>query len=101
MMKVTINSDNCITGYAMIGDLNNSIEIDQEILPEGFVDNFDPYKYMYVDGAISINLDYEPSTSDPSQPSTSEMVLNQLVQAVAQLQTQISGLSQKTKEAGQ
>ncbi|ANJ12795.1 hypothetical protein A8704_01685 [Lactiplantibacillus plantarum] len=101
-MKVTINSDNCITGYAMIGDLNNSIEIDQAILPKGFFDdNFSPYKYMYVDGAISINPDYEPSTSEPSQPSTSEMVLNQLVQAVAQLQTQISGSSQETKEAGQ
>lgn len=93
MMKITINSDNCITGYAMIGDLDSSIEIDQAILPKGFFDDFDPYKYMYVDGAISINLGYEPSTSKPSQPSTSDMVLNQLVQAVAQLQTQISGLS--------
>lgn len=101
MMKVTINSDNCITGYAMIGDLDNSIEIDQAILPEGFFDNFDPYKYTYADGAISINLNYEPSTSKPSQPSTSDMVLNQLVQAVAQLQTQISGLSKETKEEGQ
>lgn len=100
-MKITINSDNCITGYAMIGDLNNSIEIDQAIVPEDFFDDFVPYKYMYVDGTISINLDYEPSTSEPSQPSTSEMALNQLVQAVAQLQTQISGSSQKTKEAGQ
>lgn len=101
MMKVTINSDNCITGYAMIGDLDNSIEIDQAILPEGFFDNFVHYKYMYVDGAISINPDYEPSTSEPSQPSTSDMLLNQLVQSVAQLQTQISGSSQETKEAGQ
>jgi len=101
MMNVTINSNNCITGYAMIGDLNNSIEIDQTILPKGFFDNFGPYKYMYVDGAISINLGYEPSTSNPSQPYTSEMVLNQLVKAVAQLKTQISGLSQETKEAGQ
>lgn len=98
MMKITIDSKNHITGYVLIGDLDNSIEIDQAILPKGFFDDFDACKYIYTSGVITINPDYEPVTGKPSQPSTSQMMLNQLVQTVAQVQAQINDLNHQIKE---
>lgn len=98
MMKITIDSNSHITGYTLIGDLDNSIEIDQTILPKEFFDDFDSCKYIYTNGVITINSNYEPVTGKPSQPTTSQMMLNQLVQTIAQIQAQINDLNQKIKE---
>ena len=98
MMKITIDSNNHITGYVLVGDLNNSIEIDSVIVPKGFFDSFDSCKYVYTNGVITINSDYELPAGKPSQPSTSQMMLNQLIQTVAQIQAKINDLNQKIKE---
>lgn len=62
-MKITIDEQGRITGYATIGGIPDSIEV--EAGEEAF-EEFAPGKYLYRNGAITENPDYVPST--PSAP---------------------------------
>lgn len=50
-IKITINQDNIITGYASVGDLNNSIEVTVDKIPSDLCDGY----YRYVDGQIVLD----------------------------------------------
>ena len=77
--------DNAIISYAKIGNIENSIEHDfkcKEKL-EQFEESFKPFKYLYIDGAITTNPNYE----DVSQE---ELQHNQIATEVAILKSQLA-----------
>lgn len=57
-LKIIINANNEITGYATIGGLEGEISIPYENVPADFIENYDSKYYLYVDGEITINPDY-------------------------------------------
>lgn len=58
-LKIIINKNNEITGYAIIGGIEGEISIPYENVPDSFIENFDSKYYIYVDGKINTNPDYE------------------------------------------
>lgn len=109
-MKIQINSSNEIVAYVVIGDLNNGIEIKEA--PVGFVEDFKPKKYRYINGQIILNESYQNNEEIsikkpmPNITGSDEELRNmfasmqvQLVQAnmmVMQLSQQNAQLSQET-----
>lgn len=57
-MKIEV-VDNLILSYAIIGDVANSIEVDDELLPADFIENFEPKKFKYENEQVLINDDFE------------------------------------------
>ena len=112
-MRISLNSNNEIIGYAIVGDLEGSIEIDDSIVPQGFVLYFKPKRYLYNEGTIEVNNDFEEE-KEINLPSTPPTIVTpgtdeelrvmfatmqvQLVQAnlmVAELSQQNSELAQE------
>ena len=76
-MKLQLDDNNLIIGYTDYGDLNGSIEF-TGILPEGFKENFKQNFYLFKDGKIVVNDDYqEPVIADP-KPSEAQQQLAQI-----------------------
>lgn len=70
-MQILVGKDNLITSYAIIGGFDGGIEINDENIPSGFIENFKPNKYIYRDGKIIINSSYEEDLeSFPSIPDS-------------------------------
>ncbi|MGP5091043.1 DUF2977 domain-containing protein [Staphylococcus equorum] len=57
-LKIIINTNNEITGYATIGGIEGEISIPYENVPDSFIENFDSKYYLYVEGNIKVNHDY-------------------------------------------
>lgn len=57
-LKIIINTNNEITGYATIGGIEGEISVPYENVPDDFIENFDSKYYLYVDGKIKTNPDY-------------------------------------------
>ncbi|WP_239719637.1 DUF2977 domain-containing protein [Mammaliicoccus sp. G-M31] len=112
-MLIQINSSNEIIAFANVGNLNNSIEVDNDMMPNDFFINFKPKKYKYEDEQIVLNENYTSSNDEqPIQPPSISMpgsdeelrkmfadMQVQLVQAnmmVMQLSQQNAQLSQET-----
>lgn len=93
-MKLQLDVNNLIVGYANYGDLSESIEF-TGTLPEGFEENFKQNFYLLKNNEIVVNPDYqEPVIADPG-PSQTQQQLAQVVyqqmmttQDVTTLQTQ-------------
>lgn len=93
-MKLQLDDSNLIIGYTNYGDLSESIEF-TGILPEDFEENFKQKFYLFKDGEIVVNNDYqEPVIADP-KPSESQQQLAQVTyqqmmttQDITTLQTQ-------------
>lgn len=60
-MKIQIDSNNIITSYANVGDIENSIEVTDDQLPSDFYDNYKRnfYKYDQENEMVVKNEDYE------------------------------------------
>lgn len=60
-MKIQIDSNNVITSYAKVGDIDNSIEVTDDQLPSDFYDNYKRnfYKYDQENEMVVKNEDYE------------------------------------------
>ena len=106
-MRLVLDKDQ-IVSFALIGDLDNSIEVDDSIVPDDFMENFKPNYYLYDNNIISINTNYkEPELVVPDiKPSESQKLLMSLSQNVATLQSMIMAQNQQmaqlmTKEAKQ
>lgn len=69
-MKIQIDSNNVITSYAKVGDIENSIEVTDNQLPSDFYDDYKRnfYKYDETNKKIIINENYNPETSIPDIP---------------------------------
>lgn len=112
-MRILINKKNEIIDYAIVGSLDGDFEIDDSIVPQGFMLHFKPKRYLYNEGTIEVNSDFEedteinlptvpPTIVDPGTDEELRVMFAtmqvQLVQAntmVMQLSKQNSQLSQE------
>lgn len=71
-MRIKINDNYEIMGYALVGGFDGGIEIDDSIVPQGFISYFKPARYLYKEGTIELNNDFEEEneTNLPSTPPT-------------------------------
>ncbi|MDK9870187.1 DUF2977 domain-containing protein [Staphylococcus equorum] len=115
-MKIKVN-DELILSYAIIGNVDNSIEISNEIVPDSFVEDFKPKKYRYTNGQIILNEGYENNNEIPIEKPIPNITGSdgelrnmfasmqvQLVQAnimVLQLSEQNAKISQETVKLNQ
>lgn len=70
-MKIAINDNNKIISFALVGEIDNGIEVEDTIIPEGFKKEFAPDKFLYVNEEIVINPDYiEPESGGVETPTS-------------------------------
>ncbi|PTE75904.1 DUF2977 domain-containing protein [Staphylococcus gallinarum] len=112
-MRILINKKNEIIDYAIVGSLDGDFDIDDSIVPQDFMIYFKPKRYLYNEGTIEVNSDFEedaeidlptvpptvvaPGTDEELRVMFATMQV-QLVQAntmVMQLSKQNSQLSQE------
>lgn len=62
-MQIIVN-DGYVTGYAVVGSVEDSIEIDETALPDNFFSDFAENKFLYVDGRVTENPDWH----EPLEP---------------------------------
>lgn len=58
-MRILINKKNEIIDYAIVGSLDGDFEIDDSIVPQDFMIYFKPKRYLYNEGTIEVNNDFE------------------------------------------
>lgn len=99
-MNIKVEND-LILSYAIIGNIDNSIEVSDEIIPINFIDDFKPKKYKYVNEQITLNGNYqeEQPIQQPNVaiPGTDE----ELRKMFASMQVQLVQLSQEMAILGQ
>ncbi|MBM6644314.1 DUF2977 domain-containing protein [Pediococcus acidilactici] len=82
-MLLVLDDDNCIVKYSLIGGLadDNTIECDENELPEDFDVKFQPLFYKLENNEIIENPDYvEPADTPPvSGPSKQEKINAQIM----------------------
>lgn len=82
-MRITINDNNEITGYAIVGGIEGDFEIDDSIIPQDFTQTFKPKYYLYQDKQIIVNPNYQTETYEqpttPTQPVMSDDTLKYMV----------------------
>lgn len=89
-MQILFNDKKEITSFVTIGSLENGFQINDELLPLGFKENFEPLKYKLEDGKIIDNSEFKTTVevSKPLPNTTThdeelwEMVANLQVQSV-------------------
>lgn len=71
-MQILVNENNLIISFAVVGGFENGIEIDDSIVPQGFISYFKPKRYLYKEGTIELNKDFEEENEInlPSIPPT-------------------------------
>ncbi|AVQ36574.1 DUF2977 domain-containing protein [Staphylococcus kloosii] len=67
-MRITINDNNEITGYAIVGGIEGDFEIDDSIIPHDFTQNYKPKYYLYQNEQIIFNPNYEEASNTPYIP---------------------------------
>lgn len=109
-MQILINNKNEIISFAIVGGFEDGIKVDN--VPENFIINFKPRYYLYNEGQIEVNKNYEeenevfpPSISPtPDNPGTDEelrvMFASMQVQLV-QANTMVMQLSQQNAQLSQ
>lgn len=78
-MKIIVDENNEIIGYAKNGDINGSIEFGGTV-PSGFFEDFVPKLYLYQNNEIVINPSYQEPTVDilEPQPSAEQQAITDL-----------------------
>lgn len=72
-MKIKV-SNGLIMSYAIVGNIDNSVEISDDIVPYDFLLNFKPKKYKYEGGQIVLNENYSSGNNEkPIQPPNISM----------------------------
>lgn len=109
-MQILINRENEIISFAVVGGFENGVEVDN--VPEDFIINFKPKYYLYNEGEIEVNKNFEEETGTgkpiapptPNIPGTDEelrvMFANMQVQLV-QANTMVMQLSQQNAQLSQ
>lgn len=88
-MRILINGNNEIVGYATVGGLEGDFEIDDSVVPQDFAQNYKPKYYLYQNEKIVVNPNYQTETPiQPSTPSRTVMSDDTLKYMVATLQKQ-------------
>lgn len=109
-MQILLNDKNEIISFAVVGGFEDGIEIDN--VPDSFIVNFKPRYYLYNEGKIGVNKNFEEETGigkpiappTPNTPGTDEelrgMFANMQVQLV-QANTMVMQLSQQNAQLSQ
>lgn len=86
-MRLVLDKDQ-IVSFALIGDLDNSIEFDQSKLPEDFYRNFKPRYFLMKDNEITVNPDFKDVvyTVPEIKPDQEQQILSTLAKQVMDLQ---------------
>ena len=116
-MRILINGNNEIVGYATVGGLEGDFEISDDIIPLEFTKTFKPKYYLYQNEKIIVNPNYEEERLTSNTKATFEMpgadeelrkmfasMQEQLVQGnmmVTQLTQQNANLSQQIVQLSQ
>ncbi|HDH6589042.1 TPA: DUF2977 domain-containing protein [Staphylococcus aureus] len=90
-MKITVNDKNEVIGYVNTGGLRNSLDVDDNNVPIKFKEEFEPRKFVFTNGEIKYNSNFEkedvPNAS--SQQSASDLSNEELRRMVASMQKQV------------
>lgn len=82
-MRILINENDEIVGYATIGGLEGDFEIDDSTVPQDFTQNYKPKYYLYQNEQIIVNPNYQTETpvqpTTPTQPVISDDTLKYMV----------------------
>ena len=82
-MQIKINADSEIISYAVIGEVENGITVDRDVVPDNFEADFKPLYFVFRDKIIEINENYkEPSAEQTTTPIAR---IEQLENAVLQI----------------
>lgn len=85
-MKIKLNGTK-IVAYAIVGNLENGIEVDNSILPDDFIENFVSGKFLYTGGKVVVNEDFVPAKQEEAEgPSQIQQTLSALTKQVMDLQ---------------
>ncbi|HHW7842347.1 TPA: DUF2977 domain-containing protein [Staphylococcus aureus] len=90
-MKITVNDKNEVIGYVNTGGLRNSLDVDDNNVPIKFKEEFEPRKFVFTNGEIKYNSNFEKedSTNASSQQSASDLSDEELRRMVASMQKQV------------
>ncbi|MDF3343281.1 DUF2977 domain-containing protein [Staphylococcus aureus] len=90
-MKITINDKNEVIGYVNTGGLRNSLDVDDNNVPIKFKEEFEPRKFVFTNGEIKYNSNFEKedSTNASSQQNASDLSDEELRRMVASMQKQV------------
>ncbi len=90
-MKITVNDKNEVIGYVNTGGLRNSLDVDDNNVPIKFKEEFEPRKFIFTNGEIKYNSNFEkedvPNASN--QQSASDLSDEELRRMVASMQKQV------------
>lgn len=85
-MQIKINADSEILAYSIIGDVENGITVDCDVIPDNFEADFKPLYFVYKDKKIVINENYkEPSENGGTPANDYTEVVEELILQVAVL----------------
>lgn len=65
-MQILLNKSNEIVSFAIVGGFEDGLEVQD--YPEDFIYNFKPRYYIYEDGKVKINNDYEENLEKFNPP---------------------------------
>lgn len=74
-MKIQINDKNEVVSFLKFGDRSGQdfIVVSDDIVPKDFIYNFESYKYLYEDGQLTLNKNFQTQPA-PVQKSAEEMI---------------------------
>lgn len=93
-MQITVNNNQEVTAYALIGGLAGGVEVAEAALPADFSSVFAPSYYLFKNGAFTVNPNYVvpvATTVVNETPSDVQQTINQLGLQVAALTAKIEG----------
>ncbi|HHV8920575.1 TPA: DUF2977 domain-containing protein [Staphylococcus aureus] len=102
-MKITVNDKNEVIGYVNTGGLRNSLDVDDNNVPTKFKEEFEPRKFVFTNGEIKYNSNFEKedSTNASSQQNTSDLSDEELRRMVATMQMQMTQVNMLTMQLTQ
>lgn len=91
-MKITVNDKNEVIGYVNTGGLRNSLDVDDNNVPIKFKEEFEPRKFVFTNGEIKYNSNFEKedSTNVSNQQNASDLSDEELRRMVASMQMQVT-----------
>lgn len=95
-MLIKTNDKNEISDFSTFGGLNDAVVFDEELLPDGFEENFKPGLYLLINGEVVLNDNYSEHKEQPvavttdSDKQLAQVIYQQMMttQDVTTLQTQ-------------
>ncbi|GAB5861369.1 DUF2977 domain-containing protein [Staphylococcus aureus] len=102
-MKITVNDKNEVIGYVNTGGLRNSLDVDDNNVPIKFKEEFEPRKFVFTNGEIKYNNNFEKEDdlNTPGQQSASDLSDEELRGMVASMQMQMTQVNMLTMQLTQ